>query len=180
MEFHETGTRPRHIALPPRSRVQSPKLPRNPTASRGPVSVTPGRAPAMPALRAGQGFPGLAGKARNVLLHLAFGLAGVAMRPICRGARRLPFFHAGLLGVEGRAVSGVTRVMETLDIKPQDQRIARLKLGIIRQQELAAKLVREGKAERARQARAKLLAMLNELDVLEERAVLSVLGGRAA
>jgi hypothetical protein len=70
--------------------------------------------------------------------------------------------------------------METLDIKHEDQRIARLKLGIIRQQELAAKLVREGKAERARQARARLLAMLNELDVLEDRAVLSVLGGRAA
>jgi hypothetical protein len=70
--------------------------------------------------------------------------------------------------------------METRDISHQDQRIARLKLSIIRQQELAAKLAREGKPERASQARARLIAMLNELDLLEERVAPGISGGRAA
>jgi hypothetical protein len=44
--------------------------------------------------------------------------------------------------------------------------IAELKMRVIRQQELAAKLVRQGKPGAAA-ARAKLLVLLNQLDVLE-------------
>jgi hypothetical protein len=70
--------------------------------------------------------------------------------------------------------------METREIGRDHQRMARHKLRIIRQQELAARLVREGKADAARQARASLIAMLNELDVMEQRAVLSGLEEGAA
>jgi hypothetical protein len=70
--------------------------------------------------------------------------------------------------------------METREISHRDQRIARLKLGIVRQQELAAKQAREGKQERARQARARLIAMLNELDLLEERVAPGAPGEHAA
>jgi hypothetical protein len=70
--------------------------------------------------------------------------------------------------------------METREIGRDDQRMARQKLHIIRQQELAARLAREGKAEAARQARARLITMLNELDVMDQRAALPGLGGRAA
>jgi hypothetical protein len=45
--------------------------------------------------------------------------------------------------------------------------IAELKLVIIRQQELCAKLVRQGKRNPAQAARAELLVMLNQLDMLE-------------
>jgi hypothetical protein len=58
--------------------------------------------------------------------------------------------------------------MEARQIDHSDQGIAAHKLRIIRQQEIAAQLVRAGEAERARQARAKLFAMLNQLDVMEQ------------
>jgi hypothetical protein len=45
--------------------------------------------------------------------------------------------------------------------------VAELKLRIIRQQEIAAKYARNGKAAKALAARAKLLTMLNQLDLLE-------------
>jgi len=45
--------------------------------------------------------------------------------------------------------------------------IARLKLEVIRQQEHAAALARQGDQERARRARAKLLRLLFELDRTE-------------
>lgn len=59
--------------------------------------------------------------------------------------------------------------METREIDCEDRRVASQKLRIIRQQETVARLFREGKPERARQARAKLFAMLNQLDLMEER-----------
>jgi hypothetical protein len=46
--------------------------------------------------------------------------------------------------------------------------IAALKLDIVKQRELAARLCRELKAKRARAARAKLLALENRLEILEE------------
>jgi signal transduction histidine kinase len=59
-------------------------------------------------------------------------------------------------------------IMEIKFVNPTEHRIADQKLRIIRQQELAAALVRSGEDERARQARAKLLSMLSELDLMEE------------
>jgi hypothetical protein len=58
--------------------------------------------------------------------------------------------------------------MEIKLVNPTKHRIAAQKLRIIRQQELAAALVRSGEDERARAARAKLLSMLSELDLMEE------------
>jgi hypothetical protein len=58
--------------------------------------------------------------------------------------------------------------MEIREIDHTDRRIAAHKVRIIRQQEIAAQLVRAGEAERARQARAKLFAMLNQLDLMEQ------------
>ena len=71
----------------------NPPSPRNPTASRSPANLTPRRAPAMPCDRM-VSFAGGSGSLRNVLSRLAFGVAGVATRPVCRGGRRLMFFHA--------------------------------------------------------------------------------------
>jgi hypothetical protein len=45
--------------------------------------------------------------------------------------------------------------------------IAALKLAIIRQQELAGRLFRQGDPDGARQARAKLFNMTNRLEVME-------------
>jgi hypothetical protein len=59
-------------------------------------------------------------------------------------------------------------VMEVRTINLHDNRVAKLKLGVIQQQGLAAKLVRQGDPERARQARARLLHLMFELDVLQE------------
>lgn len=63
--------------------------------------------------------------------------------------------------------------MEAREINRENHRIAEQKLRIIRQQEIAATLVRAGQSERARQARAKLFAMLNQLDLMEEHALQS-------
>lgn len=59
--------------------------------------------------------------------------------------------------------------MDAREISSEDQQIARQKLRILRQQEIAAKLARMGQVEQARQARCKLLAMLDQLDLMEER-----------
>jgi hypothetical protein len=48
---------------------------------------------------------------------------------------------------------------------PQSDRVAELKLMVIRQQELAAKLFRKGQHDKARQARDKLLILLNQLEI---------------
>jgi hypothetical protein len=61
--------------------------------------------------------------------------------------------------------------MDAREISSDDQQIARQKLRILRQQEIAAELARMGQAEQARQARTKLLVMLDQLDLMEERAV---------
>ena len=45
--------------------------------------------------------------------------------------------------------------------------VAEVKFRIVQQQELAARLVRAGDADGARQARAKLIMLVNKLDVLE-------------
>jgi hypothetical protein len=45
--------------------------------------------------------------------------------------------------------------------------VAQRKLQLIRQQQLVAELARKGRAEQARRERAKLLALLNELDLIE-------------
>ena len=45
--------------------------------------------------------------------------------------------------------------------------IAGRKLQLIRQQQIVAELARKGRAEQARRERAKLLALLNELDLME-------------
>ena len=58
-------------------------------------------------------------------------------------------------------------VMAGLSQKHGSDPAAELKLLILRQQELAARLVREGKRSRARDARAKLLALLNRLELIE-------------
>ncbi len=67
--------------------------------------------------------------------------------------------------------------MEARTIKPYEKALAELKLHIIRQRELAAALVRQGSREAARQARAKLLGMMFQLDRMQEQ---SVEIGRAA
>jgi hypothetical protein len=59
--------------------------------------------------------------------------------------------------------------MDAREISSEDQQIARQKLRILRQQEIAAALARMGRVEQARQARAKLLVMLDQLDLMEER-----------
>jgi len=69
------------------------------------------------------------------------------------------------------------RAMEARTIKPYEKALAELKLHIIRQRELAAALVRQGSREAARQARAKLLGMMFQLDRMQEQ---SVEIGRAA
>jgi hypothetical protein len=69
------------------------------------------------------------------------------------------------------------RAMEARTIKPYEKALAELKLHIIRQRELAAALVRQGNREAARQARAKLLGMMFQLDRMQEQ---SVEIGRAA
>jgi hypothetical protein len=52
-------------------------------------------------------------------------------------------------------------------IRPGD-RVADLKLSILQQQELAGKLFRSGQLHQARQARHKLIAMLNQLDHIQD------------
>jgi hypothetical protein len=61
------------------------------------------------------------------------------------------------------------RAIETRTIKPQEKALAELKLRIIRQRELAAALVRQGSREAARQARAKLLGMMFQFDLMQEQ-----------
>ena len=59
-----------------------------------------------------------------------------------------------------------------MKVRSRDQRkveVAHLKLRIIHQQELSAKLAKAGKRAKATVARAKLLALLNQLDLLRER-----------
>lgn len=105
---------------------------------------------------------------RNTVNSLAFGFGG---RARCARHARSPALlidvSVGLLGV----VSGRRRlesgVMETRQTNQEDQGIAKLKLHIIRQQEIVARLVRDRQSERARQARAKLFAMLNQLELME-------------
>ena len=58
--------------------------------------------------------------------------------------------------------------MEIKFVSPAEHQIALQKLRIIRQQELAASLVRSGQDECAREARARLLSMLSELDLMQE------------
>ena len=57
--------------------------------------------------------------------------------------------------------------MEVRTIDRDASRIAQRKLRIVRVQETAAALARKGGAERARRERAKLIKLLNELDVME-------------
>jgi hypothetical protein len=61
------------------------------------------------------------------------------------------------------------RAMEASTIKPHEKAPAELKLHIVRQRELAAALVRQGRREAARQARAKLLGMMFQLDRMQEQ-----------
>jgi hypothetical protein len=61
--------------------------------------------------------------------------------------------------------------MEARTIKPHEEAPAELKLQIVRQRELAAALVRQGSREAARQARAKLLEMMFQLDRMQERSI---------
>ena len=58
--------------------------------------------------------------------------------------------------------------MEVRTINLHDNMVAKLKLRVIQQQGLAAALIRQGDPERARQARARLLHFMFELDVLQE------------
>jgi hypothetical protein len=59
--------------------------------------------------------------------------------------------------------------MDAREISSEEQQIAKQKLRILRQQEIAAELARMGQVDEARQARCKLLAMLDQLDVMEEQ-----------
>jgi hypothetical protein len=61
-------------------------------------------------------------------------------------------------------------VMQALSIR-QNDRIAKQKLLLIRQQTLVAELFRAGQKERARKAREKLYLLLNKLELLEEETV---------
>jgi hypothetical protein len=58
--------------------------------------------------------------------------------------------------------------MEARTIDHAANRIAEQKLLIIRQQHLAAELARNGRSEEARRARAKLLKLLNQYDLMRE------------
>jgi hypothetical protein len=57
------------------------------------------------------------------------------------------------------------RFMEVRTPRRDDE--AELKLLIIRQQELAAELARKGNEPKAKAARARLLALLNQLDLMQ-------------
>jgi hypothetical protein len=60
--------------------------------------------------------------------------------------------------------------MEALSQNRGSDPAAELKLLIIRQHELAVRLVREGKRSRARDERAKLLTLINRLELIEHAA----------
>ena len=64
--------------------------------------------------------------------------------------------------------------MKHISAEPRQDRIAEQKLLISRQQQIAAELHRSGQTEKARTARGKLLALLNQLDLMQ------ALGLRAA
>jgi hypothetical protein len=57
--------------------------------------------------------------------------------------------------------------MRTRSLDQHKNPAAELKLLIIRQQELAAKLARQGKQSKASVARVKLLVMMNQLDIID-------------
>jgi hypothetical protein len=57
--------------------------------------------------------------------------------------------------------------MQVQDFGREGSLIARHKFDVIRQQELAAELARQGRCEEARAARAKLLQLLFKLDCIE-------------
>jgi hypothetical protein len=57
--------------------------------------------------------------------------------------------------------------MEARAIARDASQIAQCKLHIIRQQQIVAEFARNGEAEHARRERAKLLKLLNELDLME-------------
>jgi hypothetical protein len=61
--------------------------------------------------------------------------------------------------------------MEARTIKPHEKALAELKLHVVQQRELAAALVRQGSREAGRQARAKLLGMMFQLDRMQEQSV---------
>ena len=58
--------------------------------------------------------------------------------------------------------------MKTFESIPHTSQIAELKIIIIRQQELAAELFRNRQQSQARQARARLITLLNRLELLED------------
>ena len=60
--------------------------------------------------------------------------------------------------------------MQALSVR-QNDRIAKQKLLLVRQQALVAELFRAGQKERARKARDKLYLLLNTLELLEEEAI---------
>jgi hypothetical protein len=57
--------------------------------------------------------------------------------------------------------------MKRLSVERTEARIAEQKLLIMRQQEIAAALHRSGQTEKARAARGKLFALLNQLDLMQ-------------
>jgi hypothetical protein len=57
--------------------------------------------------------------------------------------------------------------MKLFSPERRKDRIARQKRLIIRQQEIAAALGRSGRTQQARAARSKLLALLNQLDLMQ-------------
>ena len=70
--------------------------------------------------------------------------------------------------------------MKVLPIERGRDRIAEHRRLVIRQQEITAELYRTGQKQRAREARSKLYALLNQLDLMQELGVASQSRGNAA
>lgn len=63
----------------------------------------------------------------------------------------------------------MVRIMRVRSIEREGNRLAEIKLQVIRQQELAASRERQGHREKARQARDKLIALVFKMECLKEQ-----------